>query len=470
MTGKIRALHSFIFFIGIFVTSCNSFEKDRIKPYKDNPCYWQYKDEPVLLLGVSKDDNLFQQKNLYNHLKAIHEIGGNYIRNTMSARIGPEKNEVQAFLKEGELYNLNKWNPEYWERFDNCLRWCQELNIIIQIEIWATHDFFKQQNWNVNPWNPSCNHNYSYNNTTLQRKTASHANVFHPFFNTVPEAQNDSVVLHFQKRYVDQLLSYSLNYPNVLYCITNEIQHAQSPEWSWYWADYIRKKSKKENKNAEITEMFWAPDLKDCQHKHSLDFPELFTYIEVSQNSAISGRKNSENLEYIRKYISSNPRPMNSVKIYGKSGKVKWPGTDDDAIERFWGNILGGCASSRFHRDELGKYGLGFTEPSINSVKSMRLFTEQIIPWKSKPANHLIVSSDSLNYKAMGNRGNWLGLYFHGKDEIFIDVHEFGKKLQVKWINILEAISQDSSLINTSDTMKLSPPHKGHWAVILKPL
>ncbi|MCK4629645.1 MAG: hypothetical protein KAT56_11625, partial [Sedimentisphaerales bacterium] len=34
--------------------------KGRIRPYSENPRYWQYKGRPVLLLGGSKDDNLFQ--------------------------------------------------------------------------------------------------------------------------------------------------------------------------------------------------------------------------------------------------------------------------------------------------------------------------------------------------------------------------------------------------------------------------
>ena len=55
--------------------------KDRIKPYADNPHYWQYKGKPVLLLGGSKDDNLFQIPDLKEHLDMLASVGGNYIRN-----------------------------------------------------------------------------------------------------------------------------------------------------------------------------------------------------------------------------------------------------------------------------------------------------------------------------------------------------------------------------------------------------
>jgi len=58
----------------------------RIRPYEANPRYWQYEGEPVLLLGGSEDDNLFQIPGLEEHLDAIRDAGGNYIRNTMSDR------------------------------------------------------------------------------------------------------------------------------------------------------------------------------------------------------------------------------------------------------------------------------------------------------------------------------------------------------------------------------------------------
>ena len=48
--------------VGFFwTTAINAGEQEnRIQPFADNPYYWQYKGEPVVLLGGTKDDNLFQ--------------------------------------------------------------------------------------------------------------------------------------------------------------------------------------------------------------------------------------------------------------------------------------------------------------------------------------------------------------------------------------------------------------------------
>jgi hypothetical protein len=64
-------------------------DADRIRPWDQDPRYWQYRGQPVLLLGGSKDDNLFQIPDLKEHLDEMAACGANYIRNTMSDR--PDK-------------------------------------------------------------------------------------------------------------------------------------------------------------------------------------------------------------------------------------------------------------------------------------------------------------------------------------------------------------------------------------------
>ena len=61
-----------------------------IEVYSENPFYWSHDGKPVLLLGGSGDDNLFQWAGaefgdkLSEHLDLLVSFGGNYVRNTMS--------------------------------------------------------------------------------------------------------------------------------------------------------------------------------------------------------------------------------------------------------------------------------------------------------------------------------------------------------------------------------------------------
>ena len=142
----------------------------RIRPYEKNPRYWQYQGEPVLLLGGSREDNLFNHpEGLAEHLDSLAACGGNYIRNTMSSR---NPGNPWAFRKlDSGLYDLNQWNDEYWNRLETLLRLCRERAIIVQIEVWDPWDYFKTEaplgygpnnvGWESCPFNPALNVNYT---------------------------------------------------------------------------------------------------------------------------------------------------------------------------------------------------------------------------------------------------------------------------------------------------------------------
>lgn len=225
-----------------------------IRPCSEYPRYWEYQGSPVVLLGGSKDDNLFQLPDLREHLDLLASVGGNYIRNTMSSRSDGGW-EVQPFVRlPNGQYDLQRWNPEYWQRFENLLTWCQERDIVVQVELWAQWDFY-QTRWDDSPWNPKNNVNYGFDNTTLAEKYGRliFTDEKHDFFCSVPALANDQTLLTFQKRFVDKVLSLSLKHPNVLYTVTNEIFEQYSPEWGWHWAKYIKQRA---GKTVYVTEMF----------------------------------------------------------------------------------------------------------------------------------------------------------------------------------------------------------------------
>jgi hypothetical protein len=133
---------------------------DRIRPYDKNPRYWQHKGQPVLLIGGSKDDNLFQIPDLEKHLDEIAAAGGNYIRNTMSDRKDGGFEVYPFALRDDGKYDLEDWNDEYWRRFDLMLKETAKRKIIVQIEVWDRFDY-STNNWEKHPYNPSCNVNYT---------------------------------------------------------------------------------------------------------------------------------------------------------------------------------------------------------------------------------------------------------------------------------------------------------------------
>ncbi|MDT0687228.1 hypothetical protein [Autumnicola psychrophila] len=97
--------------------SSPSFTSD-IRLYDENPRYWEYKNEPILLYGGSDNDNLWQWSGakLTKHLDLLKSLGGNYVRNTMSDR---DEGDTYAFSETGNgKYNLEEWNETYWEKLE----------------------------------------------------------------------------------------------------------------------------------------------------------------------------------------------------------------------------------------------------------------------------------------------------------------------------------------------------------------
>jgi hypothetical protein len=317
-------------------------DQGRIQPYSRNPFYWQYMGKPVLLLGGSVEDNLFQIPDLETHLDLLKSVGGNYVRCTMSSR---DEGDVWPFEKDPEtgLYDLNRPGEEYWRRFERFLQLAAGRDIIAQFEMWDRFDFAREP-WQKNPYNPKNNANYTAEESGLLEEINTHpGRRENAFFRSVPAVENNQVVLPYQHLQVDKMLAISLQYGNVLYCMDNETN--ESPEWGWYWSRYIHAQAAAAGVGVETTEMWDAHDLLDSQHAHTFDHPEIYSFVDVSQNNHRPADEHWENPQEIRKRLiaSGHIRPMNSVKIYGaNSGRY---GSTRDGQERFWRNIFGGLAS-----------------------------------------------------------------------------------------------------------------------------
>jgi len=436
--------------------------KDRIQIHSSNPRYWEYEGELVLLLGGSVEDNLFQIPDLKEHLNLLASVGGNYIRNVMSSR---DDGNVQPFMRVDAKYDLEQWNDEYWNRFQNMLKWTEELDIVPQIEVWAFHDV-NQSFWEDNPWRPANNISYTTDNTTLRNESVNIGRKPHEFFFTVPKLNNDEIVLRYQRKFVDKILSYSLQYDHVLYCMTNEIHTQFSPEWGWYWAGYIREKADGLGKRVELSEMYWKPDLRDEPHRASLDHPEIYSYFEGSQNSAVEDQENWDNLQFVYHYLDGNPRPINHTKIYGADTGT-WPNSRDrQGTESFWRNIIGGSASSRFHRPITG---IGLSEKAQSHIRSMRMLTEELDIFRCVPdsKNALLSDRDPNEAYLTYINSEQYAVYFPDGGSVRLDLSGVTGKFRLRWLDIANSRWADLQEIDGGSRITLAAPGPGHWAALL---
>ena len=452
--------------LALFLTACTTGEIPPVQIGIDiserYPQYWEYNGEPVMLLGGSVEDNLFQIPHLEEQLDLLASVGGNYVRNTMSSR---DSGNVWAFHLDSEtgLYDLSKWNPEYWDRFQTLLELSSEREIVVQVEIWATFDFYRD-NWTVNPFNPENNTNYTTERTKLPAVVRTHPIYCdNPFFWSVPAHHNNMPVLDYQQRFVDKLLSYSLAYDHVLYCIDNET--SVTSEWGKFWSEYIRKKAGEKDKTIHVTEM-WDPwDLDHISHRESFDHPETYSFVEISQNNHQRGQDHWDNgLRQIEKLrLAGNLRPVNNVKTYGNFLGRHGGGTHN-GIQSFIRSTLFGSAAVRFHRPTSG-LGLGDTAQAV--IQSMRMATDQIDFFNAAPHNELLADRAENEAYCRAVPGREYLVYFPDEGAVKLDLNGSERGLEVQRLEILTNQVQIENPEVSEGSLYLESPGR-HYIFIIK--
>lgn len=451
-------------------------ERDPIRPYADNPYYWEYKGEPVLLLGGSWQDNLFNHPSrLENHLDILQEMGGNYVRNTMSSR---NEGNVWPFAKaEGGLYDLEEWNEEYWDRLERFLQLTYERDIIVQIEIWDPWDFFvdhqTQGGWSHNPFNPENNVTYMAESSGLPTEVEYEPGPSpseHAFFRTVPDLQDNEEVRRYQEAYVDRLLEITFQYPHVLYCMNNET--GEKLAWGDFWLRYVREKAKAAGKEIYTTDMRRNEDLRAEDHAFIYDQPGRYTFLDVSQNNTRQDQTHYDRLMHVRERIATEPRPINNVKIY------TFNGGPIESTERFWRNVFAGAASSRFHRphplehpdEHLTEHGagIGLSPRAQAHIRSARLLTEELGVFTSTPRNDLLRDRADNEAYMLADPGRAYAVYFPTGGAVTADLSKADGELKVRWLNLERSTWTDPGTLSASEAVKLEAPGKGAWAVLIQ--
>jgi hypothetical protein len=452
-----------------------------VKIYDKNPFFWEYKGEPVLLLGGSREDNLFNHpEGLADHLDLLQSVGGNYIRNTMSSR---NPGNLWPFNKlENGRYDLGQWNDDYWARFENLLRLSVERDIIVQVEIWDPWDLFKSEaalghgplntGWESSPYNPLMNINYTAEISGLAIEIDYYTAKLpseHKFFYTVPELENNLVVRQYQEALIDKLLSISLKYPNVLYCMNNET--GEPAQWSAYWAKYIRNKANKAGREVFLADMRRNSNFSSDEQIKLLHDREHYDFFEISQNNANAHQEHYDFILSIRDQIIDDPKPLSNIKVYG-GGESAQSASVIEGTRRFWRNIFGGTASTRFHRQGTTPFyhGAGLSDLSQAHIRSMRALTDEMDVFNCTPSNHLLNEREPNEAYCLAQQGKQYAVYFTDGGEVLLDLSAVEGKFELRWLDISNTIWQESIITEGTTQVKVTAPGKGQWVALILPL
>lgn len=459
-------------------------QSDRIRPFEANPAYFQYKGQPVLLLGGSVEDNLFQIPRLESHLDLLCSVGGNYVRCTMSSR---DEGNVWPYTRDSAtgLYDLYAWDEEYWTRFSRFLEATAARGIIVQVEVWATWDFYTNVDaWLRNAYNPKNTSTYTAEKCGLPQAWDYLAPArINPFFETIPELSDNQLVLTIQKRFVDKVLSYTLDYDHVLYCMNNETN--ADPRWGLYWNRHIKQAAAARGVRIETTDMFdnWDPSdgrvpgamiqsLEDHPHLHrsnaqfTIAHPEEYSFVDISNHNAQRGQVHYDTALYIRNQIaaSSSVRPITCDKMYGGDLDAEWAGSRRDGQERLWRNLFAGVAACRFHRPPAG---LGLNELAQAHLKSARMLTDALGIFTCEPHNELLDGHRDNGAFCLAYPGKAAAVVCFDGNEVVLDCSAMRGDVSVRWLDIMSSTWLEPAAPVTPGPVALKPPSDSFCAVLI---
>jgi len=479
--SRINRWFRFVTVIGIVLSpallSAANKNASRIKPYAENPRYWQYNGKPVMLLGGSKTDHIFLLDDLKTHLDEIHAVGANYVRNTMSQREGKDL-KPHKWLPDGK-FDMDQWNREYWKRFENMLKWTAEREIFVQIEVWDRFDY-STTNWETSPWNPGNNVNYTYEQTGFAPEYPKHSGQdLQPFFHSIKGMPRYSRKLDririYQEAFVAKMLSYSLGHGHVLYCMDNET--STPAQWGQYWIGFIKARAAEKDVTVCTTDMFDDAFRAEKAEHTPLIFndPEHYMFADISQvNSRNYDQTHWERLQWLLRHVNTHPRPSNHTKIYGSGYYSFGTGGPEDGVERFWRNILGGSASARFHRPDAGN---GLNNFAKASIKAARILEGLIKFWDITPQMALLSGRESNEAYLAAKPGERYALYFTNGGSVGLDLSGVKGSFDITWISVSMGVPIQTSAaggyrlmnktIQSGSVVTLSAPYKGGWVAAL---
>ncbi len=295
-----------------------------------------------------------------------------------------------------------------------------------------------------------------------------------------PHPIGDDIQPSPQQAFIDRILSHTLRYPHVLYCMNNET--GEPVAWSEYWIEHIRKRADEAGRTVHTTDMRRNNDLTAEDHMHIYLDPDRYSFVDISQNNSDTiglGEIHWERVIQCRTLLGKHgPRPMNNTKIYSRE-----EGVHVQAGRRFWRNVFGGCASVRFHRphpleglggvaehDQKSFHGLGLHPEAQAHIRSMRMLADAIDIVACTPSPGLLTDRDPDEAYCLADAGRVYAIYFPDDSSVSLDLSAApARRFTIEWLAIPESTWTQVTSVTGGGTIHLESTGGGPRAVLLRP-
>ena len=360
--------------------------------------------------------------------------------------------DVSPFERDADgTYDLERWNDPYWDRLAAFLEETAERDIVVELTLWDQHDLSDSH-----PFSHENNVNYGRYDSGIASAADIHQAV----------DRNDVVYPHLE-RFVDRVLDVALDYDHVIYNVNNESTTGE--EWERHWAEHVHERAAETGADVDVTSMNMWPGRSVAVARR---YPDTVTFVEMSQANQDSkgyrGQEHWDRLQRWREEIDEHvgPRPFNNVKIYGTDEDNPSAGSAEEAIERFWRNLIGGAASARFHRPK--QWGIGLDDRAKSQIRSVRLLTDAVDLLALSPRNDLLSDRRPNEAYCAAESGRAYVVYFPDGGAVDVDFSGAEGSFDVRWLDADGAAWSGTDSLCGGDRRTLSTPDAGNWLAVVQ--
>ena len=393
-----------------------------IRAHPDNPHYYLFRGRPTVLVTSAEHYGAVINRafNYTAYLDALKSYGLNYTRIYPAAFIEPEgtfdaentlapksqdliqpwpRSQTSGYHSGGNRFDLDRWNPEYFQRLKEFLAQADARGIVVEI------CFFNAQNkgsWPMSPLNWTNN---------IQ-------GIGHTDYNGVQTLHHPDL-LRRQDDFVRRIVQEANSFDNVILEICDEPFAYGTPRelagpWIAHLVEVVRKTEstlpKKHLLGQQLEGLIGGP-IDFTSHK---DVSVIVTqYMWETPDQQVGGLKALDQL-----YGRNKPIDLNETGYYPLASWYEGDKVGDVRVEGWEFMVGGGSSFNNLNalytvRDPAGRSAENL--PILRTMQSLKRFIDGFDFLKMRPDRSFVVSGmpDGVYYRGTSERGEQYALYHH---------------------------------------------------------
>ena len=430
----------------------------------DDGHYFEYNGKPVFLVGLGSWTPINHNDFDYvAHNQWYQSYGINYNRITLTStwykdwtkQVFPWNRSTTPGANDGgSKFDLNDWDPVFWDRLNGYLQDCEDRGIIVCIQFFDECSVEKGSTtrWRRYPFNPQNNINNIPDLDTTDASYSSSTGWSKSFYNV-----NNSVLMTHQDTYVQKLLDETSQYGNIIYEMANEYGGEGSTQfpghfdWPQHWIDFFSAYETANGVQLLLTNMPFGKNYDQSEYFAASGIDCIDAYRQFPSYSDVQGVNDFLGAHY------NKGKPIFSGKIGNDVGEER--GNVNDNRKRLWTLLVSGGAGSGIKGSCWGVEDWTDDTTMEEMVSNIHNFIETGVEfWNMTPSDNLVTSGTAY---CLANVGQEYVVYLPNGGSVTVDLSDARGTLNAEWYDPKDGKYYNERMVTGGGNKSFTPPFNG---------